>query len=197
MGLRERKKLATREALARAALRLALERGLRNVRVEDIAAEAGVSPRTYNNYFSSREQAICFLAVQRAERVGAALQARPADEPLDEAIFQAMTEVYAGHGEPDRMAMRMLGSDPAIRGEYLKSFEVIEGPLAEAIAARTGTDASRDLFPRALAAAAIGAARAAGRQYAGPAQRASYTTLLREALTVITPAARAHQARGG
>jgi hypothetical protein len=57
-GLRERKKQATREALREAALLLALERGPDNVRVDDIADAAGVSPRTYNNYFSSREQAI-------------------------------------------------------------------------------------------------------------------------------------------
>jgi AcrR family transcriptional regulator len=57
-GMRERKKLATREALSAAALRLALEHGPQNVRVDDIAEAAGVSPRTYNNYFSSREEAI-------------------------------------------------------------------------------------------------------------------------------------------
>nr|BFE79419.1 hypothetical protein GCM10020093_020200 [Planobispora longispora] len=56
--MREQKKQATREALSAAALRLALERGPDNVRVDDIAEAAGVSPRTYNNYFSSREQAI-------------------------------------------------------------------------------------------------------------------------------------------
>jgi len=54
--LRERKKEATRQALQVAALRLALDRGPENVRVDDIAEAAGVSPRTYNNYFSSREQ---------------------------------------------------------------------------------------------------------------------------------------------
>src|SRR5258706_3745207 len=57
-SLREKKKRATRDALQAAALRLALERGPENVRVEDIAEAAGVSPRTYNNYLSSREQAI-------------------------------------------------------------------------------------------------------------------------------------------
>ena len=61
-GMRERKKLATREALSAAALRLALEHGPQNVRVDDIAEAAGVSPRTYNNYFSSREQAIVVRA---------------------------------------------------------------------------------------------------------------------------------------
>lgn len=39
-------------------MRLALEHGPQNVRVEDIAEAAGVAPRTYNNYFSSRGQAI-------------------------------------------------------------------------------------------------------------------------------------------
>src|SRR5258708_36515961 len=80
-GLRARKKLATREALSRAALRLALERGLENVRVEDIAAAAGGSPRTYNNYFSSREEAICALRSRRAGRIAAARRAPPPGGP--------------------------------------------------------------------------------------------------------------------
>jgi len=42
-----------------AALRLAVERGLENVTVEDITAEAGVSLRTFGNYFSSKYEAIC------------------------------------------------------------------------------------------------------------------------------------------
>src|SRR6266545_806054 len=71
-SLRERKKQATREALRAAALRLALERGPENVRVDDIAEAAGVSPRTYNNYFSSREQAIvAAVTAERASRVAA------------------------------------------------------------------------------------------------------------------------------
>jgi len=53
-----RKKLAVRQALGSAALRLAVERGLENVTVEDITAEADVSLRTFGNYFSSKYEAI-------------------------------------------------------------------------------------------------------------------------------------------
>ena len=89
-GLRERKKLAVRQALGSAALRLAVERGLENVTVEDITAEADVSLRTFGNYFSSKYEAICAIGTDRARRISATLLARPADEPLWEAMAGAM-----------------------------------------------------------------------------------------------------------
>jgi len=50
------------------------------VRVDDIAESAGVSPRTYNNYFSSREQAI--VAAVTAEREpGSRLRSPPGPSP--------------------------------------------------------------------------------------------------------------------
>ncbi|MFD6364649.1 TetR/AcrR family transcriptional regulator, partial [Streptomyces roseolus] len=55
-GLRERKKRATRAALVEAAVRLAVERGVENVTVDAISAAAGVSTRTFFNYFDSRDE---------------------------------------------------------------------------------------------------------------------------------------------
>lgn len=153
-GLRERKKRETRRALGMAAMRLAVERGLENVLVEDIAAAVGVSPRTVNNYFSSKYEAICFLAVERALRVGEDLRARPADEPLWEAITQAVLRNHESGAAPDKAwseGVRLVTSSPALQGEYLKAQFVMRRALAEAIAERTGTDLERDMFPKVMA----------------------------------------------
>jgi AcrR family transcriptional regulator len=57
-GLRERKRRATRLAIQQAALRIAVEGGLAAVTVDEISRRADVSPRTFFNYFPSKEQAI-------------------------------------------------------------------------------------------------------------------------------------------
>lgn len=153
-GLRERKKLATRQALGIAAMRLAIERGLENVLVEDIAAAAGVSPRTYNNYFASKYEAICALAIDRAARTGQALRDRPAGESLWESIRRSVLAEYeAGDLDPEWAAgVRLVTAAPELQGEYLKARRLMEHELADAIAIRTGAMAG-DLEPVLLAAA--------------------------------------------
>jgi len=164
MSLRERKKLAAREALSWAAVRLATERGLEHVRVEEIAAEVGVSPRTFNNYFSSKEEAICAVGVDRQSRIRESLLARPASEPLWDAVINAILEQYSRHDEPDReyvARVRLMVTNSSLRGEYLKSHAAVERALAQGIADRIGADGEHDLYPRLMAAAVTGAVRVA------------------------------------
>jgi AcrR family transcriptional regulator len=164
-GLRQRKKLATREALGLQAMRLAVQRGLDNVHVEDIAAAAGVSPRTFNNYFSSKYEAICALPMQRGLRLPKALRERPAAEPLWDAIARAVLELYAAADQaPDKnwiAGVRLIISSPELQGEYLKTQYVTQYALAEAIAERTGTDLVHDMFPRIMAGAVTAATQTA------------------------------------
>jgi AcrR family transcriptional regulator len=180
-GLRARKKLATRAALSSAAMRLALERGLDNVRVDDIAAAAGVSPRTYNNYFSSREEAICSVATDRAQRIGAAIAARPENEPLAEVLVHAVVAEQGGC-EPDRNILALVATEPALRGHFLASHMRTEEAIARAIAARLGRKI--DLPCRLLAATVTSAARVATGHWLQHEPDTPYRTVLRESLTL-------------
>jgi len=191
-GLRERKKQATRQALSRAALRLATERGLDNVLVEDIAASVDVSTRTFNNYFASKQQAICALGVDRAESLGAALRARPTSEDLWEAITEAVLEHYDDSAnEPDRdwfTAVRLVMSAPSLQGEYLKVNVIVQRVLAEAIAERAGLDNETDMLPMILAGAVTAAGQVAVERWMTLDTSASLQVVLRDALRQLAGA---------
>jgi AcrR family transcriptional regulator len=168
LGLRERKKMATRQEIGSVAFRLAVERGLENITVEEIATAANVSPRTFNNYFSSKLEAISALGIDRATRIGATLCERPAAEPLWDAITEAVLEHYDAVQSPRgewREAMRRLLLSPAMRGEYLKTNAAMQRALAEAIAERAGLDADRDMLPVVLAGAVTTASQIAVRRW--------------------------------
>jgi AcrR family transcriptional regulator len=164
-GLRERKKVATRQALGEAALRLAVERGLDKVLVEDIAEAAGVSARTFNNYFASKYEAICALQQARALRIGDELRARPPREPLWESMTQAVLSQFGpAERAPDKdwiARMRLVVTAPALVGEYLKVQGIAQYHLAEAIAERVGTSLEADVFPRIMAGAVSAAMQTA------------------------------------
>jgi AcrR family transcriptional regulator len=168
-GLRERKKLATRQALSSAALRLAIERGLENVTIEDITAEADVALRTFRNYFASKYEAVAAIGADRARRIGASLVQRPAGEPLWEALSDAVLEHYEGTDQAfSTQTMAALGQvlqAPAMRGEYLKVNFEMQNALAAAIAERTGTDVEADMFPQVLAGAVTAASQVAIRRW--------------------------------
>ncbi len=89
VGWRERKKTETRQAIGRAALALATERGPATITVNDIAEAAGVSPRTAFNYFPTKEAAILGFDPDRRRELLDRLDARPADEPPVQALREA------------------------------------------------------------------------------------------------------------
>ncbi|WP_206794975.1 TetR family transcriptional regulator [Amycolatopsis sp. MtRt-6] len=165
-GLRERKKRETRIALSWAAIRLTVERGFANVRIEDIAAEAGVSTRTFSNYFGSKGEAIVARHHDRARAIAAALRDRPAGEPIWDAVTQAALDGFAlgepmpDQGAPDRSwltGLRLMVAEPALQSEFQKTGAAAEAEFALAVAERTGTDPTRDVYPR-LVAGVVGAA---------------------------------------
>jgi AcrR family transcriptional regulator len=160
--LRERKKRETRSALTWAAVRLAVERGFANVPVEDIAAAAGVAPRTFNNYFSSKAEAIVARHVDHMRAIAAELRGRPPEEALWAAIGAAVITQFRGEGEgvsPPHgqwaAGVKLMLAEPAVAAEFLRQSRIVERDIAAAIAGRIGGDADA-LYPP-LAAAAVGA----------------------------------------
>ena len=181
-GLRERKKLATRAALGEAAWRLTIERGYEHARVEDIAAAAGVSARTFNNYFSSKEEALLSVGADRGARMVAALRARPAGEPLWEALAHAMSEQFSGGGEVPRAYARSIRFPPELAAAQRRLHASIEVALAAAIADRTGTDVNRDLYPRLVAGVVVSATQTAFDHWRTSESDAPFPEVLREVL---------------
>ena len=163
---RDIQKEQTRLDLALAAFELARAHGLVNVRVTQIAEAVGVSPRTFNNYFSSKEAAIVFPTTLRAGRLAEDLAEQPADEPLADALVAAVTGLYGSEGQdglPEGWLdgfRALAATEPALHGEYLKAMAAGERGLADAIASRIGVDAE-DLEPLVLAAVVVAAERAA------------------------------------
>jgi AcrR family transcriptional regulator len=162
---RDRQLEETRRDLAFAAFELARRRGLANVRVPEIARAAGVSTRTFNNYFASKEQAIVWPAGRRAALMAATLRARPAAEPLADALVATMTD-ESRSAAPDLMPARWLRDfralvvrEPALQGEYLVVAATAERDLGAAIADRA--PARGLLYARVLAAMVVAAERAA------------------------------------
>jgi len=177
VSLRERKKLATRRLLRRAALDLVAERGLTNVTVEDIAEAADVSPRTFFNYFPSKEAALFGgdpeRAVELRERVATRAPGKSALDALRVVLAQdseeMADELRSLGGDPADWLrrMKMARTDPHVRAAHAAQMAMIERAIAEGLAARLGTDQETDPYPGVLAAAAVGVVRACLTFWAG------------------------------
>jgi AcrR family transcriptional regulator len=176
-SLRERKKLATRRQLRQAALDLVAERGFSHVTVEEIAEAANVSPRTFFNYFPSKEAVLLGADPGR----GAVVRARIVQEAPGEPVLDVLRVIMVSEarkvvdefaeygGDPIHWHRRMkeARADPNLRAAHAAGMAMIERSIAEALAERLGTDLERDPYPGLLAATATGVFRSSMTFWAG------------------------------
>jgi AcrR family transcriptional regulator len=163
-GLRERKKAGTRLAIARAALRLAVEHGPDAVTVDAIADEAGVSPRTVFNYFATKEEAIVGFDPHRSVEIADAVRDRPAREAPLTAVRTVFIDIATATPEAAELArarVALIREYPELHRSYLASTSSLENELVDAIAQRTGLDPERSSYPRLVVSTAIAAFRIA------------------------------------
>lgn len=164
MGLRERKKLGTRRALAKAALELFVARGFDGTTVEDIAAAADVSPRTFFRYFATKEDVVFADEPELIDllRELAALGSSPS--AAIRAAVHGLAERFAGEGSERAARIRLAHSVPAVMARSLQIQAQFEDVVAEGVVARLGPG-SRERAQVAVGAA-FGVLRAAMRRWA-------------------------------
>lgn len=163
-GLRERKKRETRAGLHRAALEITHAEGTGAATVERIAEQAGVSTRTFFNYFASKDDAISGVDPALPEQLAAELLARPAEEPLVDALRAVMLgRLEAATADPELWALRrqVARDNPGFSAATVSSNLDVIDALADAAYQRAGSDPRSDAAPAALTFAVLSAIRAA------------------------------------
>ncbi|MGC0373347.1 TetR family transcriptional regulator [Streptomyces sp. SAI-229] len=205
-GLRERKKRATRAALAEAAVRLAAEHGAEKVTVEAISAAAGVSVRTFFNYFDTRDDAFVVIDADAGARMRQAVLDAPAElsplQALREALAAELAEAEQQH-ELWRLHAQVVHASPHLLVRTLGAHMADETGLAEAIAARIraggptasvspparATDEERrgalDLYPRLLAAVAGTAVRTSVEHWSARPEESAFLDVFQEVFDLL------------
>lgn len=185
---RERKKLATRQALHQATMDLTEERGLAHVTVEAVAERADVAVRTFSNHFSSKEEAILEPEPDRTARLCRALAARPGDEaPLVALRRTLVDDLVRRDVDPADMArrIRLARAEPALMACIAARFDEVHDGLVAVVARRRGVDPAADPYPDLVVAIALAAAKVSVRRWCqaggtgdvGAVLDAAFTTL--------------------
>jgi AcrR family transcriptional regulator len=168
-GLRQRKRRATRTRLVDEALTLFLARGYEATTVDDIAAAAGISKRSFFDYFPTKEDVVLAWQDAFGEALVATLAKRPLDEPPARAVEAALTQALSEAAaqplayEIDALIQR----SPALKVREHVKYVRLEESLAEALIARDSAAddpfASRLLAMLVAGAMRLAAARVRGR----------------------------------
>lgn len=157
---RELNKAATVEAISEAALGFLRSKALNEFTVDDVAAAAGISRRTFFNYFSSVEAAIAGYTQRYLDTVIKELVARPADEPILESAVHAL----AAAGNPRDLAIMAetftLTQDASLARFQLQAWDDCTTKITHVTRERL-PEGTSELFLNALVGAVIGACRAA------------------------------------
>ncbi|MFZ2174479.1 MAG: TetR family transcriptional regulator [Rhodococcus sp. (in: high G+C Gram-positive bacteria)] len=153
LGLRDRKKAATRAALSGAAARLARALGIECVTADAIASEAGVSTRTFHNYFSSKEEAVLAQLEESIRDWVELLRARPEDEPIWDSLEHVVVQIVTDPAKPleeTHAIMELVESSPSLLAKKLEVHLRVTRLVGAVIAERTGTNIDTDLYPNLL-----------------------------------------------
>jgi AcrR family transcriptional regulator len=186
LQLREKRSEMMFSELEDVALRLFDERGFSEVTIEEIAAEAHISIRTFYRYFPAKEDVLQLRIERRAEALRVALAARTADEPPLHSLRLALVEVTSAEDtELVKRWIRVIRDTPSVLRGIVGGIQLKrQRMIAEFFSARMGLP-SQSLVPTMLAAAAEGVIQAAQTQWFREGGTADLATAMSESLEVL------------
>lgn len=157
----EANKAATRKAIVETAMNLVRAKGPAGFTVDDIAAAAGVSRRTFFNYFPSREAALVVSIEEFLDHAADQFLSRPGQEPLVESMY----EVLIALADPIHLAAMaevygLAGTDAQMNRFQLQGWENCAERLVTAISQRPGADPD-PLYASALVGSVLASGKAA------------------------------------
>src|SRR3979490_3080306 len=182
VDIAERKRRAIRGELSEVALRLLTDRQFDSLTIDEIAAEAGVSRRTFFRYFTSKEDVVFAFLDQWAVRLAADIIARPAAENPVEAVQNSFRQLTAAYDDRALALVRLVRETPSLQQQERINREHLRISVVNALATRLGLDAERDMRPQILATIAFAPLDAAMFSWFGSRSNEEVGRLLDEAL---------------
>lgn len=190
-GRREQHKHQTRATLERVAVDLFTRRGFDHVTIDDITAVAGVSKRTFYRYFEAKEDLLLAEQQEIRDLVHTAIQRRPLDEPLVDALCNALHEAGPDLRTTDALVLdktRLLIETPSLAARLAHIHWTWEQSFTQLVAERLGCTDPDDPRPALLAAALLSALRVAMQRWMADPARASFDEELSRHLVLLRTA---------
>lgn len=190
-GLRERKRRETLRRITDAGITLFIKKGYEATTLDEIAAEAGISRRTFFYYLKSKDDILLSLQNSMGDRIVAALRDEPLDKRPLHAIRDAVLKVCAPIPAGDLISIdRLMRSNDAVQARKQASYVQHEKALFAALRERW-PEPGRETGLRLAAMMAIGAMRLASDTLSSEGGKRPFEEILREVFdaleTVLRP----------
>ncbi|KJY30394.1 TetR family transcriptional regulator [Streptomyces sp. NRRL S-495] len=157
-SLAQRKRQLVSDELSQAALNLLAQKGFDAVTVDEIAAAAGMSKRTFFRYFASKEDVVVQFLGEMGVGMRAELAGRPAEESPSVALRHTVwvsIDACAGHAEQALRVVQLILGTPALHARFLERQAQWRDELAAELADRLGLGSATGLHPRLAAGMAL------------------------------------------
>jgi AcrR family transcriptional regulator len=192
-SIRERTRRIAQTELTVVAQDLFLEHGYEDTTVDQIAAAAGMSKRTFFRYFPSKEDLVIGKYDLVGDRMVQALDDRPADEPVWESLRRVF-DLFLGYVQDDDQRARseamehIIRSSPQLNARYLDKMQRMQDLLVGRVAGRLPVHASTtdDPRPAAIVGAAFACMQAARVAWLSSDQSRPFADYLDDAMATFT-----------